>query len=127
MCESDRYLDILSAVQIDESALAHSQVGWCRKWTREAVIPMRRFCDENGIDAIIHAMEVDIEPGVQHTFIKMTIPGCRPFLFDGVGTASHDPYFGYEDEAPEHLQNSRFDMINSINENFDKSSNSIFV
>ena len=60
----------------------------------------------------VEAREVDITPNLQHTFVRLTCVGSDSIICDGVGTIGHEPYFGPESESPEHLQNSKSDMIN---------------
>lgn len=80
----------------------------CRMWVKVAMERIKTMSDELSIEA----REVDLEPHLQHTFLRITHGEDRPFLIDGIGSAKHPPYFGYEDEAPPHLQNSRSDIIN---------------
>jgi CRISPR/Cas system-associated exonuclease Cas4 (RecB family) len=61
---------------------------------------------------IVEAREVEITSSLQHTFIRIVDENKESYLYDGVGTVEHKPYFGPENEAPRHLQNSKPDMIN---------------
>jgi hypothetical protein len=100
---------IIDLIQNDERVKSFSKPGFCRSWTREAIRAIRNFPDVG-----VEAREVDIGPCLQHTFLRVTLPGVRPLLLDGTGVGNKEPYFGYEDEAPKHLQNSHPDtMINS--------------
>ena len=89
-----------------------SKLGSCRIWTGRVLdLAEGLDTDEQGLTA--EAREVQIEPGLRHTFVKITF-GEKSYLWDGVGVGRHGPYFGLEDQAPEHLKNSHLDMINRI-------------
>lgn len=84
--------------------------GLCRRWTIEAWRNLRDKFPYYKFEA----REVDISEGLQHTFLLIKIPNSINLILDGTGVEKHAPFFGFEDEAPHHLQNSRLDMINVI-------------
>lgn len=104
---------ISERVQQDPRVQKNTKRGLCRQWTKFA----RKAAGETAIamegapDIRSEAREVDISPSLSHTFLRLTING-RPFLMDGTGVEHYPPYFGPEETAPEHLQNSWSDMIN---------------
>ena len=59
----------------------------------------------------IEAREVSMGVGMEHTFVRIKI-GEEVYLWDGVGYGRWKPFFGLEEEAPEHLKGSQPDMIN---------------
>lgn len=83
-------------------------LGFCREWTHRIMIFIRRKFP----NVKVEAREVDITANLQHTFIRIIDDEEEPYLYDGVGTARHKPFFGPESKAPEHLQNSKPDIIN---------------
>jgi|SRR3989344_3876128 len=90
-----------------------SVIGLCRVWSKHALDAIEVYATENDISiAEIEAREVEIEPNLYHTFVFLKLDGDQPFLFDGTGLANKEPYFGYEEDAPDHLQNSHPDLIN---------------
>lgn len=101
--------DIYKTSTEDETIRSQTTLGFCREWTRR-VISLIRIKFPN---IKVEAREVDITPNLQHTFVRITDENEEPFLYDGVGTTKHKPYFGPEKEAPNHLQNSKSDIINS--------------
>lgn len=101
---------ILEELTLDKRLSEFSKPGLCRKWTLEAwLILKNKFPDYK-----FEAREVDISEGLQHTFLLIKIPNSINLILDGTGVEKHAPFFGFEDEAPHHLQNSRLDMINVI-------------
>lgn len=106
--EKDCYAKIVEVLCSSPEVNQWTKIEFCRLWTIFALDLIRQIEPELKVEAV----EVDIDPLLQHTFVK--IDGVRPFLCDGTGTLRHKPYFGFEDEAPEHLRNSRPDkMINA--------------
>lgn len=99
---------IIEQVKSDEKLKSSERLGFCREWTKTVILFVRRKFPSVKVEA----REVDITPNLQHTFVRLTEKGQEPILCDGVGTVYHPPYFGPENEAPEHLQNSKSDMIN---------------
>lgn len=94
------------------TAVGVSERGLCRDWVRKALM----ILEDNLDKAKIEVREVQTEPTVYHSFIKLLYNENSYFL-DGTGTGKHSPYFGLETDAPQHLQNSKRDMINSYIEN----------
>jgi len=86
--------------------------GLCRVWT-DRVLDLVEGMEEDKQELSAEAREVQVEPGLFHTFIILRM-GNKSYLWDGIGTGKHVPYFGPEEQAPEHLKNSRSDIINII-------------
>lgn len=84
----------------------------CRIWT-DRVLDLVRGPKYREHELTAAAREVQIEAGLFHTFVQLTI-GNQKYLWDGVGTVRYKPYFGLEKEAPEYLRNSYPDIINSL-------------
>lgn len=108
MAERIDYNRIRSKIEANKMLYVASRLGFCREWTRVVMLYVRSQYP----DVKVEAREVDITENLQHTFPMLTIENDEPYICDGVGTAKHSPYFGYESDAPQHLQNSRPDMIN---------------
>jgi hypothetical protein len=105
--ERDLIIDFL---RNNEKTKPVSRLGYCRVWTKEAILAITRQFP----DAEIEAREVDISPNLQHTFLRVVMPNVKPLILDGTGVGKEKPYFGYEEKAPLHLQNSHPDMINNF-------------
>jgi hypothetical protein len=88
------------------------QKGWCRRWSRCAYLVLKEWAALLDVQLEIEAREVDVELYLSHTFLRLVLPGEQPYLLDGTGIGSYEPYFGYEAEAPEHLKNSTWDPLN---------------
>ena len=84
--------------------------GLCRIWTNR-VLDLIDQLNEEGV--VAEAREVQLEPGLYHTFVRINF-GQESYLWDGVGAGGYEPYFGPEDQAPEHLRNSNLDWISRI-------------
>jgi hypothetical protein len=95
-------------INLDKDVQSHTKLGFCREWTKAVILFVRKKFPTIKAEA----REVDISPGLQHTFARLIEEGEEPIICDGVGTVNHPPYFGLESEAPAHLQNSKSDMIN---------------
>ena len=91
---------------------SRSKLGLCRIWTGRVLELVKALRFEKQ-ELIVEAREVKLEPELYHTFIQLKV-GEKSYLWDGVGTAKYAPYFGPEDEAPEHLKNHSLDMISVI-------------
>ena len=89
-----------------------NKLGLCRIWTGR-VLDLVKGLDINELELTAEAREVQVEPGLHHTFVRITL-GEKSYLWDGIGTGKYGPYFGLEDQAPEHLKNSHLDMINRV-------------
>jgi len=108
MRKIERALKVINFLEQDRLLKERNKIGWCRLWT-EGVLDLVEQYD--GIEEIqAEAREVHLEVGLNHTFVRLECGG-EFFLWDGVGTARHEPYFGLEKRAPEYLQNSHEDMI----------------
>lgn len=91
-----------------------TRIGLCRMWVREAILAIGRTVFDQCIAVVCEAREVELEPGVSHTFLYVWVTDSEStyrFILDGVGTASHPPYFGLADDAPAHLLGNHIDMI----------------
>lgn len=106
--ERNIYSPIVDTLQSDGEISKYSSHGYCRDWVREAIKILKAY-PEIGIEV----REVDMPYGLQHTFLRIIFPDYKPFICDGIGVEKHPPFFGYEDEAPAHLQNSHLDIINT--------------
>lgn len=115
--EIQNYNTLAQHIQADQMCIPHAKIGHCRQWSRFVLDSLQNI---DNISA--EAREVEISPGLTHTFIKLTIHDHhRAYFADGVGTTKYPPYFGYEDEAPDHLQNSKPDMMINTYANIDNS------
>jgi len=108
--ETEDYIKKIREVEEDSTIKSVTKIGLCRRWAKMTMDKLRERFPEIAIEA----REVDVSPNLQHTFLRIIIPGNKPLLWDGVGTLKIRPFCGYEDEAPTYLQNSRSDMINNI-------------
>ena len=84
--------------------------GNCRAWAGR-VLNLVDQLNEQGLSA--EAREVELEPYLFHTFVRLNF-GQESYLWDGVGAGGYEPYFGPEDQAPEHLRYSNLDWISKI-------------
>jgi hypothetical protein len=103
------YISIVDAVKSDKNIAEITKVGLCRLWAKNTI----KLISQSFPNVEIEAREVDLEASLQHTFLRIVIPGEKPYVYDGVGTSKYPPFLGYEDDAPSHLKNSHPDMINS--------------
>jgi hypothetical protein len=108
--EREIYTPIIETLANDKVVKEMTKIGLCRRWTIAAMALIRTHYPE----ITAEAREVDLTPHLQHTFLKISIAGEKPFFWDGVGTLKFQPFSGFEEDAPPHLQNSRSDMINNI-------------
>jgi hypothetical protein len=92
--------------------VAVARIGSCRVWTKEAIEQVKAFRSQNNLDLTCEAREIELEPGLEHTFLRVLAAGLPPYDYDGTGTSSFGPYKGPEEQAT-HLQGSHFDMIHS--------------
>ncbi|HUC94545.1 MAG TPA: hypothetical protein VMR19_00875 [Candidatus Saccharimonadales bacterium] len=79
----------------------------CRLWTRAVMLYLKKYPEIK-----TEAREVKINDSLDHTFLRITVGDQKPYFIDGMGVEKNPPYFGPEDEAPQHLLNSRPDTIN---------------
>lgn len=107
--ERYNYQSIVDVIKGDKDIDQVTKIGLCRIWTKKVINLIKR----NFPDIQIEAREIDLEPGLQHTFLRVEKPGQKAYFLDGVGTTKYPPFIGFEDEAPKHLKNSHSDMINS--------------
>jgi hypothetical protein len=107
--ERSTYHSILEDINGLRNLQEINKIGQCRVCSK-AIMEMVKL---NFPQVLVEAREVNLEPDLQHTFLRITIDNKKPFLIDEVGSAKYPPYAGYESEAPEQLQNSRADIINN--------------
>ncbi|MEM3112567.1 MAG: hypothetical protein QXY90_05960 [Candidatus Anstonellales archaeon] len=108
---SVEFLEKLRLSFSEDSVLERrTRPGNCRLWT-DKVLDLVEQLKEQGLTA--EAREVKIEPGLYHTFVRLNY-GEESYLWDGIGAGGYKPYFGPEDQAPDHLRNSNLDMISRI-------------
>jgi len=101
---------IVDRIENDEHIKEVTKIGLCRVWSKVA----KDYITSNYPEIIVEAREVDLEPYLQHTFLRLIIKNEEPFLIDGIGSVKFPPFSGFESEAPEHLRNSRMDIINNL-------------
>ena len=89
--------------------LGTGERGYCRVWIQKALL----ILDKTLPHLEIEVREVEIEPTVFHSFLRLSPNQDSVYLADGTGCGKHKPYFGLEAEAPPHLQKGKRDMINS--------------
>lgn len=111
--DKEDYQYIYQKINEDPNLKQASSLGNCRIWTRGILLIIHELNKNNDYNIIAEARESQIEPFLFHTFIRLSLDGECFYLFDGIGTIKLDPYFGPEDEAPEHLKKNRSDIINS--------------
>ena len=104
LTEKDNYIERLN--------LEKGIKGLCRPWTRETIIKIKKYAELTSEHITVEAREVIFEPDFSHTFVKVTTSDGKSLFLDGTGVGKHDSFFGPEDEAPKHLQNSTYDMMN---------------
>jgi|SRR5581483_269676 len=110
--ENGIYQGIFDLVGQDSKIHKETFVGNCRVWSKDVILAIRRFNDQCGVNILAEARESEVEPCLFHTFVRLSIGSEKPYLWDGTGTGKSQPYFGPEEEAPEHLRNSKPDIIN---------------
>jgi hypothetical protein len=111
--QQDVFLSVGEKLQTDPRTGKNRRKGLCRSWTSVARDVLREEFVRRGIiaDVIFEASEVEIEPYLSHTFLRVGYKGVI-WLFDGTGVGRFEPYIGPEEDAPEHLLNHHPDMIN---------------
>lgn len=87
--------------------------GLCRVWSGNARDVVKQFSSENELTWKVEVREVDIEPCLSHTFLRLIADG-KAYLLDGTGVGIYPEYYGLESEAPKHLRNSHRDWIDRI-------------
>ena len=111
--ETKIFTRIVGEIQSNPAIMRYARPGWCRMWSALAkdLITVASLPDCN---ATIQALETDVLPGFSHTFLKVTINNTESYIMDGTGVEDHPPFFGPVQETPDHLKNSRVDiMLNS--------------
>lgn len=112
--EPSVYLELQDMVLNNSGIMKLMRLGFCREWSLATLKFIRKFAEDSAYQLQIEAREVNISPLLSHTFIRLIAGEERPYLMDGTGVEKHPPYFGYEDEAPEHLRNHKLDMISRL-------------
>lgn len=112
MSEKFNYQHIVDLLARTPSVTKLEQIGMCRLWTAEAIRHTLKFIRDYSLPVTAEAREVNINRSLSHTFLKLMADGDFPFLIDNVGVENFPPYIGYEHEAPPHLHNSHFDILN---------------
>ena len=102
--------NIFEELKSNEKLSKLSTHGYCRSWAQEALILIRDKFPKLKAEA----REIEVEEEFCHTFLKVIVDERTSLILDGVGFGNKSPFFGYEDEAPVHLRNSRLDMINQL-------------
>jgi hypothetical protein len=87
--------------------------GNCRVWSSLARDVIWQYASERQRIWQVQVREVEIEPYLSHTFLRLICDG-HFFLLDGTGVSNYPEYYGLESEAPSHLQNSHQDWIDRI-------------
>lgn len=97
----------LSELAKAEAVQAVAGKGWCREWC----LRMANLVDElTQEDMVLEIREVEVEPELWHSFLKILISE-ESWFYDGVGVGNHESYLGTENQAPDHLKNSRIDAL----------------
>lgn len=107
----ERYQTIVQHLQTDEHTLAAAVPGLCRIWTREAIKILKHYQEIFGLSLLLQAREVELEPGLTHTYLRLVLDHEEAWTLDGTGTLSFQPYFGPEKNSPFNIDASTFDPI----------------
>lgn len=109
------YLEVQNEVLSQPNIAKLMQKGHCREWSAEVLSYILKTNRERAIPMKAEAREVNIFGySLSHTFIRLIAKGYDPYIMDGTGVESHPVYFGMEESAPKHLQNSSLDMISNL-------------
>jgi hypothetical protein len=103
------FLQLETILTSEQRVIASAVIGWCRIWTKEAISVVKKYREETGLQFKIEAREVEIEPFLFHTYLRL-LTTTEAYVCDGTGTASYKPFFGLETEAA-HLLPSTVDPI----------------
>jgi hypothetical protein len=101
---------VLCYIQNHEELELYAKPGLCRVWSGKAREILYSYMETNHEEGIVEAREVEIEPGLSHTFLKLIV-NSETYLLDGTGVGNFPHYFGEESKAPSHLKNSQLDWI----------------
>ena len=110
--ETDIYFDIIKVLAATDSLKEFERTGFCRAWSGNALRVIKTVAGEKQFKLLVEAREVYLEPSFSHTFLRLLADGQEAFIIDSIGTEKFPPFVGFENDAPDHLQNSRHDMIN---------------
>lgn len=108
------YNHISERLTEDRRVAMFATMGQCRRWTSAALKVIKEISSGSGEPIIAEARVVEMESRSAHTFVRIKIEtDGTAFIYDGTGVINCSPFFGREDDAPEHLKNSAWDMINA--------------
>jgi hypothetical protein len=110
--ERNIYTQILAFLDDAPSIQKYRKRGLCHQWVGEALTILSKSDLTDKAPIELSAREVYMGFSMSHTFLRLLAEGQLPFLIDGTGVEDFPPYAGYESDAPEHLQNSRPDILN---------------
>jgi len=111
--ETNKYDQVLNYIHSNEELIQFNQPGLCRVWSDKARRLIQEFSKNNNLDIKVEVRQVDLEPCLSHTFLKITFDK-ESYLLDGTGTAKFEQYFGLEIDSPTHLLNSCRDWLDYI-------------
>lgn len=109
------FSNLVTRLQEDASIKPVVKRGLCRVWTKLALRVIEEFKQQNGLELQYDARETVLSGLKSHTFIRAVIgsdASSTAYILDGIGVEQHEPYFGPEDNSPDHLKNSKEDIIN---------------
>lgn len=109
----DNFFKLTEHLREHEQLSRVRKKGWCRVWSGAAKIAISEFITKNELAWQIEVREVDIEPCLSHTFLRLIAEG-EIYLLDGTGVSNYFEYYGPESEAPRHLKNSHRDWLDRI-------------
>lgn len=105
------YEELIKAIEEDGDIKEVTKKGLCRQWVRQVYKKLLPMLSSSGKNFSIEPREIHISPDLTHTILRIKIENELQVLFDGVGVEKHEPFFGLEEEAPSHLQNSHPDLL----------------
>lgn len=107
--ERNPYTSITEILTTDSQILEQAKPGLCRMWVKKAI----NLINERFPQVEAEAREVEVGLQVFHAFLKIQLPNERTLYLDAIGAEKFQPFIGYEEDLPIHLQNSHSDMMNS--------------
>lgn len=109
----DGFYKLKTYLETDRVLVRSQKKGYCRIWSGRARESIQQFAREHEHNWTVQVREVDVEPCLSHTFIRLIADG-KAYLLDGTGVWNYPEYYGLESEAPEHLRNSHQDWLDRI-------------